>query len=272
MTSLGAVTGLRVTVLNRPLNVFYGVPYASAPQGGQRFSAPSEASPWRGYRDATERIRERCLQLTRASVVDNDRGYVGDEDCLHMNVFAPEGARNRSVLVILHGGAFQRGSNDEPLYDGRYMAAAEDVVVFVPNYRLNVFGFLATPFFEAPGNQGLRDQHTALAWVAENAAAFGGTRASVTLVGIDSGAVSAGLHLLLPESRKLFNRVIMQGGAPFEAGENAPFVGLSEIRKYTQAICARSKESLIEYGLCLWSFVGADSLKAVLVQALRSHF
>ncbi|KAH9374991.1 hypothetical protein HPB48_022631 [Haemaphysalis longicornis] len=179
---------------------------------------------------------------------------------------------NRSVLVILHGGAFQRGSNDEPLYDGRYMAAAEDVVVFVPNYRLNVFGFLATPFFEAPGNQGLRDQHTALAWVAENAAAFGGTRASVTLVGIDSGAVSAGLHLLLPESRKLFNRVIMQGGAPFEAGENAPFVGLSEIRKYTQAICARSKESLIEYGLCLWSFVGADSLKAVLVQALRSHF
>ncbi|KAK8762005.1 hypothetical protein V5799_026722 [Amblyomma americanum] len=121
------------------------------------------------------------------------------------------------------------------------MAAAEDVVVFVPNYRLNVFGFLTTPFFGVPGNQGLRDQHSALEWVSENAEAFGGNNASITLVGVDSGAVSAGLHLLMPESRRLVHRVIMQGGSPFEAAEQVPFVGPPEIQEYAAAVCAHGK-------------------------------
>ncbi|KAL3196564.1 hypothetical protein MRX96_015427 [Rhipicephalus microplus] len=172
-------------------------------------------------------------------VADNTQGYVGAENCLHVNVYAPDKAKNRSVLVILHGGEFQRGSNDDPMYDGRYMAAAEDVVVIVPNYRLNVFGFLATPFFGVPGNQGLRDQHAALVWVSKNAAAFGGNAGSVTLIGVDSGAVSAGLHLLMPVRRRLFHRVIMQGGSPFEATERAPFAGPREIKEYAAAVCTR---------------------------------
>ncbi|KAH8022808.1 hypothetical protein HPB51_005173 [Rhipicephalus microplus] len=155
MTSLGAVTGVRVSVFNRDVVVFYGVPYADAPLGTDRFSAPSPGTPWSGYRDASEKVRDRCLQPAPFSMVtDNTQGYVAAENCLHVNVYAPDKAKNRSVLVILHGGEFQRGSNDDPMYDGRYMAAAEDVVVIVPNYRLNVFGFLATPFFGVPGKPG----------------------------------------------------------------------------------------------------------------------
>ncbi|KAH7945951.1 hypothetical protein HPB49_017808 [Dermacentor silvarum] len=232
VTSLGAVTGLRVSVLGRDVAVFYGIPFADAPVGADRFSPPSPGTPWSGYRDASERVRDRCVQPALPSLVDNNpQGFVGAENCLHVNVFAPEGATNRSVLVILHGGEFQRGSNDDALYDARYMAATEDVVVFVPNYRLNVFGFLTTPFFSVPGNQGLRDQHAALEWVSKNAAAFGGNNASVTLVGVDSGAVSAGLHLLMPASQRLFHRVVMQGGSPFEATERVPFAGPPEIRE-----------------------------------------
>ncbi|XP_065282355.1 acetylcholinesterase-like [Dermacentor albipictus] len=239
VTSLGAVTGLRVSVLDRDVAVFYGVPFADAPLGADRFSPPSPGTPWSGYRDASERVRDRCVQPALSSLVDNDpQGFVGAENCLHVNVFAPDGATNRSVLVILHGGEFQRGSNDDALYDGRYMAAAEDVVVFVPNYRLNVFGFLTTPFFSVPGNQGLRDQHAALEWVSKNAAAFGGNNASVTLVGVDSGALSAGLHLLMPATRRLFHRVVMQGGSPFEATERVPFAGPPEIGEYAAAVCA----------------------------------
>ncbi|KAH7951929.1 acetylcholinesterase [Rhipicephalus sanguineus] len=260
MTSLGAVTGLRVSVLNRDVAVFYGVPYADAPMGTDRFSAPSPGTPWSGYRDASERVRDRCLQPTLSSLVDdNAQGYVGAENCLHMNVYAPDGATNRSVMVILHGGEFQRGSNDDPMYDARFMAAAEDVVVFVPNYRLNVFGFLATPFFGVPGNQGLRDQHAALEWVSQNAAAFGGNAASVTLVGVDSGAVSAGLHLLMPDSRRLFHRVIMQGGSPFEAAERAPFAGAQEIREYAAAVCAHRRTTPTENPLANVTIHGNDT-------------
>lgn len=241
MTTLGAVTGLRVSVLDKYVAVFYGVPFADAPLGADRFSPPSPGTPWSGYRDASEQVRDHCLQPARSSPVDHAQGFVGGENCLHVNVFAPDDATNRSVLVILHGGEFQRGSNDDPLYDGRYMAASEDVVVFVPNYRLNVFGFLTTPFFGVPGNQGLRDQHAALEWVSKNAGAFGGNNASITLVGVDSGAVSAGLHLLMPESRNLFRRVVMQGGSPFEAAEQVPFVGPSEIQDYVAVACAHGK-------------------------------
>lgn len=167
--------------------------------------------------------------------------------------------------MILHGGEFQRGSNDDALYDARYMAAAEDVVVFVPNYRLNVFGFLTTPFLSVPGNQGLRDQHAALEWVSKNAAAFGGNNASVTLVGVDSGAVSAGLHLLMPASRRLFHRVVMQGGSPFEATERVPFAGPPEIREYAAAVCAHARTASTSVSISSCCKISSESTGCITV-------
>lgn len=41
------------------------------------------------------------------------------------------------------------------------------------NYRLSTYGFLAVPGY-LPGNYGLADQITALDWVIEHIAAFGG--------------------------------------------------------------------------------------------------
>ncbi|KAL3242002.1 hypothetical protein MRX96_021537 [Rhipicephalus microplus] len=49
-----------------------------------------------------------------------------------------------SIVVVLHGGGFRKGSNCHPLYDGRWLAAFGDVVVAVPNYRLGPLGFLGT--------------------------------------------------------------------------------------------------------------------------------
>lgn len=75
-----------------------------------------------------------------------------DEDCLNLNIFIPSrfmihnedetiglspdiNQANLPVMVYIFGGAFTSGSNNVPLYDGRFMAEQGDVIVVEPNYR-----------------------------------------------------------------------------------------------------------------------------------------
>ena len=50
--------------------------------------------------------------------------------------------RKRPVLVYFHGGAYNNGSVNSPLYDGKRLCRRGDVVVVTVNHRLNAFGFL----------------------------------------------------------------------------------------------------------------------------------
>lgn len=54
-TTLGRVRGRQVAVkgTDRLVNVFLGIPFAQAPLGPGRFSAPRPAQPWQGVRDAS---------------------------------------------------------------------------------------------------------------------------------------------------------------------------------------------------------------------------
>ncbi|KAH6920363.1 hypothetical protein HPB50_028649 [Hyalomma asiaticum] len=61
----------------------------------------------------------------------------------------------------------QTGSNNDPHYDGRALAALGDVVVVVPNWRLGVLGFFSlSQSDEVPINVGLLDQAESLRWTA----------------------------------------------------------------------------------------------------------
>ena len=60
------------------------------------------------------------------------------------------------------------------------------------------------------GNQGLKDQRTVLQWIRRNVRNFGGDPDQVALFGQSSGAADILLHMALPESQHLFNRVILQ--------------------------------------------------------------
>lgn len=81
--------------------------------------------------------------------------------------------------AILAG--FYSGSSSLDVYDGRYLAHSESIVVVSVNYRIGAFGFLALHgSTEAPGNAGLLDQRLGLQWVQDNIHFFGGNPKQVS--------------------------------------------------------------------------------------------
>jgi para-nitrobenzyl esterase len=197
------------------VNVFRGIPYAQPPVGWRRWRAPAEMDRWSGQRDATQ-FGPACHQpIARGTSI-----YAGDapnmsEDCLSLNIWAPENAENLPVFVWIHGGALTTGTGSEALYDGALMASEGAVVVTI-NYRLGVLGYLAHPELSAEsrqdvsGNYGLQDQIAALRWVEANIAAFGGDPDNVTIAGESAGALSVLYLMAAPQARDLFDRAIAQ--------------------------------------------------------------
>ncbi|XP_067412546.1 acetylcholinesterase [Emydura macquarii macquarii] len=228
-TRAGRVRGLRLPVLSGHVSAFLGIPYAEPPVGKMRFRRPEPKKPWGGLLEATA-YRQACYQYVDTLYP----GFPGtemwnpnremSEDCLYLNVWAPwPRPANASVLVWIYGGGFYSGSASLDVYDGRYLAHAEQLVLVSMNYRVGAFGFLALPGSqEAPGNVGLLDQRLALQWVQSNIQAFGGNAKAVTIFGESAGAASVGMHLLSPGSRPLFRRAILQSGVP-----NAPWATVS---------------------------------------------
>ena len=141
----------------------------------------------------------------------DDQGVVGDEDCLHLNVFTPRiprGSKGRRralpVMVWFHGGNFKSGSgnlgfvgelNVSNSLDPQSMVNDHQVVLVTGNFRLGILGFLSVNQ-RVSGNQGLRDQELMLEWVHQNIDHFGGDPDQVTIFGHESGGVSVSIHML----------------------------------------------------------------------------
>ena len=88
---------------------------------------------------------------------------------IDVTVQTPRGRPPYPVMVYIHAGEFHFGSgadreSDEPHF-------ADDVVLVSFNYRLGVFGFLASDdlrdrtAYGGTGNYGVHDQRAALRWV-----------------------------------------------------------------------------------------------------------
>jgi para-nitrobenzyl esterase len=193
-----------------------GIRYAAAPTGELRFRAPEPPQPWSEIIDAGS-YGFVCPQPP-VPTFPLDLGAPEDEDCLHLNIWAPSGTRpgdGKPVLVWVHGGAFVLGSSSQPLYDGRRLSAEGDAVVVTINYRLGVFGFLdlagmGTGSEQFDSNVGLRDVLAALRWIRDNIAAFGGDPARVTLFGESAGAGIVTALLAVPQAEGLFSAAIAQ--------------------------------------------------------------
>lgn len=214
----GTVIGKTATVNGVALHEFQGIPYAAPPLGALRWKPPQPVTAWKTARDASS-FGPRCMQLPLfGDMVFRSRGM--SEDCLYLNVWTPAaaGSGKRPVLVYFFGGGFVAGDGSESRYDGASMAAKGIVAVTV-NYRLGVFGFLATPTLatespqHAAGNYGLLDQAAALRWVRANIARFGGDPAHITIAGESAGSISVSALMASPSTRKLMVGAIGESGA-----------------------------------------------------------
>ena len=208
-TRSGKVEGRRLPGLRNWL----GIAYASAP----RFAAPKPAQPWQGVRDAASWGRQAPQQMGRkVSRKTLDSAQHG-EDCLHLNIWTPDGGARgpKPVLMWIHGGAYMSGSSNP--YDGAVLASEGDICVVTVNYRLGVLGFVnfgdALGMPSIPSNIGLRDQIAALEWVRDNIEGFGGDPQRVTICGESAGSLSVSLLMLAKGARGLFHGAIAQSGA-----------------------------------------------------------
>ncbi|KAH9269597.1 hypothetical protein BASA83_008246 [Batrachochytrium salamandrivorans] len=231
---------------------FLGVPYAAPPVGPLRFKFPKPPlkTPHGKVFDATK-YGNACMQVDDPAKNSVPPGTVvtppppvlpnfnRSEDCLNLNVYVPVGTLpgntkgNRQqgpkgglpVMVYIHGGSFLTGYNADPLFNGEYFLKSvvkdRKVIIVVPNYRLGVFGFIASSQVQEDGglNAGLADQRAAFEWVHKNIARFGGDPNRVTAWGESAGAMSVTALLLdTPALSKAsppppYHRAIIESGA-----------------------------------------------------------
>jgi para-nitrobenzyl esterase len=149
-------------------------------------------------------------------------GAAGSEDCLFLNVYAPAKVTAKSKLPVMfwvHGGGYAGGGSSEPRHNGDFLPT-KDVILVTINYRLGVFGFLATPDLAkeangTAGNYALLDMVAALKWVKANIAEFGGDPANVTIFGESAGSFAVSSLMASPLSRGLFVKAIGESGGAF---------------------------------------------------------
>ncbi|WP_152363834.1 carboxylesterase/lipase family protein [Microlunatus speluncae] len=205
-TSGGIVRGVRRVSPDGPVQEFLGVPYARA----ERFRPATAVPPWAGIRDTIE-------YAPAAPQLVDDVVAGSESDCLALNVWRPEGAEGRPIMLWIHGGGFYSGSTAAPVTAGDRLAARHGVIVISVGYRLGALGFLSLDHLLGSGfgdsaNLALLDLITALRWVRDHAAALGGDADRITLFGQSAGAAATATLLGMPATEGLFRRAIVQSG------------------------------------------------------------
>jgi para-nitrobenzyl esterase len=222
-TEQGKVHGK--TINDGKVKAWLGVPYAAPPVGDLRWKAPQPAAKWNGERDATKYGAHCAQNRVYEDMVFQDDSPSGSEDCLFLNIYAPATATAKSKLPVMfwiHGGGFSGGGSNEPRHNGDFLPL-KGVVLVTINYRLGVFGFLATSDLAketggTAGNYGLMDMITALQWVKGNIKEFGGDPENVTIFGESAGSFAVSTLMASPAARGLFHKAIGESGAALGTG------------------------------------------------------
>jgi len=219
-------SGEIVGAIEEGINVFKGVPYGKD-TARTRFRTPAPPTTWKGMKVCSEfGPMAPQLSVARTGMARTSSGVPGappdsgteSEDCLRLNVWTRglRDGKKRPVLVYFHGGAYNNGTVNNDLYDGKRLCHRGDVVVVTVNHRLNAFGYLylgdLAPEYAQSGNAGQMDLVLALKWVRENIVEFGGDPARVLIFGQSGGGAKCAALMATPAAKGLFHRVMTMSG------------------------------------------------------------
>ena len=202
-----------------------GIPFAAPPLGDLRWAAPRLPEHWQEDRE-TVAFEDACVQLwgPLAGTTGEEGEVVGNEDCLYLNVWAPQNnssvdSAGLPVMFWIHGGGNSIGTANT--YPGHRLAGGENVVLVTINYRLGFLGWMSHPALrgegrsasDASGNYGNLDMIAALKWVNNNIASFGGDPDNVTIFGESAGGRNVYSLMASPSAKGLFHKAIAQSGS-----------------------------------------------------------
>jgi para-nitrobenzyl esterase len=202
--------------------VWKAIPFARAPTGELRWSAPQDPIPWTGVR------REGSFNAGCTQFSEIFPGMInGSEDCLYLNIWRPrDGESGLPVYVWIHGGGNSVGSATHiSTYYGNRIASRSRVVFVSINYRLGPFGWFTLPAFrggasaeDASGNFGTLDIIQSLKWIRQNIESFGGDPNLVTVTGESAGGFNVLSLLISQPARGLFQHALSESGAALTRG------------------------------------------------------
>jgi para-nitrobenzyl esterase len=226
-TKYGKVQGF----ILRDIFNFRGIPYGASTAGENRFMPPKEPEPWDNvfpavwWGNTAPQIMDNRYANAFASFVDHWNYDDVSEDCLKLNVWTPSitDGKRRPVLVWLHGGGYTNGNGiEQDGYDGKNLSRKGNIVFVSINHRLGPIGFsdfsgVGGEKFAHSGNVGALDMVTALKWVSENIANFGGDPDNVTIMGQSGGGAKVCVLTAMPQAKGLFHKAVPLSGSTVEA-------------------------------------------------------
>ena len=215
-------SGFVKSSFHRGVFIWEDIPYAQPPVGNLRWKAP------RKIESNTELIKPKtnnfCIQRTSSFggsidyAVDKEP-ISGNEDCLYLDIFSPLNKSKKSLPVMfwIHGGGNTSGLKD--IYDFRKLVKKHNVIVVRINYRLGPFGWFTHPAIQdlqkdidKTSNFGTLDIISALEWVNENIALFGGDPNNITIFGESAGGHNVLSMLVAKKAKGLFHKAISMSG------------------------------------------------------------
>ena len=267
-TACGQIQGIQ----REGYQEFRGVPYATA----ERWKQAEQVTQWDGVYDATV-WGDACTQFLGVyHMADStvSQFYLDEalasapleysEDCLNLNIWAPDDAEDCPVLVYIHGGSYMTGSNADTSTDGEAYAHHGVITVSI-NYRLGPFHSVWGDGYT--GNLALTDQLTALRWVKANIADYGGDPDRITVMGESAGAVSVQNLLISP----LVEDDLISGAIMLSGGGDLSTIGSPTVPELVEPIWTQLKTDLGVDSLDEVKDLSDDELYMAWVSALGAY-